>query len=74
MNNYIHSEWLREGISDLGRKKRGEKSVFNRKPSKKNERVDLTGVGDIKTEKWEKSMRNRRLGGKCKVGAIFLQG
>lgn len=63
INNYIHFEWRRKEISDLRRGKRKEKNmVFNRKPCKRIKRADLTGVGDIKTKKWEKSMRNRRLG------------
>lgn len=45
--------------------------VFNRKANKRNKRADLTGIGDVKTKKWGKSMRNRRFGTNARLRAIF---
>lgn len=60
----------------MGREKEKRKMgrlvmVFNRKANKRNKRADLTGIGDVKTKKWGKSMRNRRFGTNARLRAIF---
>lgn len=55
------------------KEKRKMGRLFNGKPNKRNKRADLTGIGDIETKKWEKSMRNRRFGTSERLRAIFMR-